>query len=61
MTNFERITAEAKIVDKSDPNYNTDMDIIVPGTTKPYREMILAGFDPNNSVQAQRFLDQEMN
>lgn len=55
MTNFERLTNEAKLTNKTDPAYNTDMDIIVPGTTKTYRDMILAGFDPNADFSYEDF------
>ncbi len=55
MSNFERITAEANITDPTHPNYDSDMDIIVAGTTKTYREMILAGFNPNNPEDMEAF------
>jgi len=57
LVNFERITAEANITDKEDPNYNTDMDVIFPGTQSTYRDMILAGFNPNDAEDQDAFVE----
>jgi hypothetical protein len=56
MDNFARITEEARITDPTNPNFNSDMNIIIAGTTKSYREMILAGFDPNSTDACDAFL-----
>lgn len=59
MDNLQRLLVMAKIVDKADPDYNTDMDIIVPGTTKTYRDMILAGYDATSEEAHNAFSAKE--
>ena len=49
MTNFERLQREAQITDPADPNFNSDMDVIVAFTRRPYRDAINEGIDPNDS------------
>lgn len=59
LVNFERITEEAHITDPKDPRYNSDDDMIVAGTTKTYRDMILAGLDPNYEENFETFRDMQ--
>ena len=47
-TNFERLRREAEITDPSDPLFNSDLDIIYPGSRLSGRDIIRAGIDPND-------------
>jgi hypothetical protein len=56
-TNFERLQREAEITDAADPHYNSDLDIILPGTTATSRDVIRAGIDPNDEPSREAYLD----
>lgn len=58
-SNFGNLLKKAKNLNRKDKKYDSKMDIIVPSTSKTYREMILEGFDPNDPVSAQAFLNRE--
>ena len=49
-TNFQRLQREAANTDPTHPDFNSDLDIIVPGITKSYRDMLNAGIDPNDET-----------
>lgn len=59
-TNFERLQREAGITDPTDPDFNSDMDIIVPAITKSYRDLINAGIDPNDESAVETFVMKEL-
>lgn len=58
-TNQQRLLREASITDPAHPDYNTDMDIIVAGTTKTYRDLTLAGVDVNDPAAFDAFVAAE--
>lgn len=56
MSNTERITKEANTTDTTSPDFNPDMDITIAGCNgKTYRDLILAGFDPNDHDDLDEF------
>lgn len=59
--NFGRLVKEAKIYDRRDPKYNPDMDSIVPGTQRPYRDAILDGVDPNIPGALEEWAEEDFN
>ncbi|MCG2807670.1 MAG: hypothetical protein L6413_05310 [Coriobacteriia bacterium] len=59
-TNFERLQREALITDPGAPGFNPDLDWILPGTRKSYRDLVGAGIDPNDTVARDAFIEREM-
>lgn len=59
-TNLERLQREAGITDPEHPDYNSDLDIIVPAITKSYRQLIVACIDPNDADAVDAFVMKEL-
>ena len=59
-TNIERLQREAGVTDPGHPDYNSDLDSIVPATTKTYRQLITAGVDPNDEGAVEAFVNTEL-
>lgn len=59
-TNMQRLQREAEITDPTHPDYNSDLDIIIPATTKTYRELIRSGIDPNDTDARDAFVQREV-
>lgn len=59
-TNWERLQREAQNTDPTHPDFNSDMDITVPGIPKTYRDLINAGIDPNNPGAVEAFVMAEL-
>lgn len=59
-TNVERLQREAGVTDPEHPDYNSDLDSIVPATTKTYRQLILDGIDPNDADAVEAYVNKEL-
>lgn len=59
-TNIERLRREAGITDPTHPDYNSDLDIIVPAITKSYRQLINDGIDPNDEAAVEAYVHREL-
>lgn len=59
--NFERLKREANTLDKTSPDFNSDLDQTVPfaGTGRTYRDMILEGVDPNDEQASVAWIEKE--
>jgi len=55
--NWERLQREAELLDRTDPAYNSDLDIVVAGLRITYRELILAGISPDDEAAIDRLRD----
>lgn len=59
-TNVERLQREAGVTDPEHPDYNSDLDSIVPATTKTYRQLIHDGIDPNDADAVEAYVNKEL-
>lgn len=59
-TNAERLQREAGITDPEHPNFNSDLDIVVPAITKSYRQLINDGIDINNADAVDAYVTKEL-
>jgi len=58
-TNRERLAREAAITDPNHPDFNSDMDWIIPGTTKRLRDAINAGVDTDDRDAYDAYIERE--
>ncbi|WP_018185861.1 hypothetical protein [Microbacterium sp. 77mftsu3.1] len=58
-TNAERLHREALITDPGHRDYNSDMDIIVAGTTKTYRDLALDGVYSNDNGEVDAWVERQ--